>query len=191
MSSLTIYAQPAIEPVTLDEAKRHLRETDADNDALIVAYIAAARQHAEDFLGRALISRTYDYKLDDGWPCEIALPRPPLVSVTSVTYVDVNGATQTLSPSLYQVVAGMICGQIVPAYLAIWPLVRCQPDAITVRYVAGYGTTTADVPDAIRMAILMLVGHFYANRESVVVGSTATELPFAVSALLSPHKAYF
>jgi len=191
MASLTIITQPTFEPITLEEARAHLRVTSSDDDALIVGYMLAARQHVEDYLGRSLITRTLEVTIDDGLPCEIELPRPPLASVTFVTYVDTAGATQTLSAGLYQVVTGMVGGKIVPAYGASWPSTRCQSDAVTVRYVAGYGANSTSVPDAIRMAILLLVGHFYANREAAMVGVSVSELPFAVEALLNPYRAYF
>ncbi len=186
MSGISVVTAVTSDPVSLAEAKAHLRVTEGDEDALIVSYLIAARQYVEDYTGRQLSLVTYDFKMDDELCSEIVLPRPPLVSVTSVTYVDINGATQTLSSSLYRVDTGILFGRIVPAYQATYPSVRVQPDAVTVRFQAGY----SQIPEPIRMAILLLVGQWYDNRSAVTVGATVNEVPFAVVALLSPYKVW-
>ena len=186
MSGISVVTAATVDPVSLAEAKAHLRVTSSDDDALIVGYLVAARQFVEDYTGRTLSLQTYDYKIDDELCGEILLPRPPLVSVTSVSYVDINGATQTLSPSLYQVDTGILFGRIVPAYQATYPSVRVQPNAVTVRFQAGY----TQIPEPIRQAILLLVSHFYDNRQPVVIGTSFSELTFSVVALLTPYKVY-
>jgi uncharacterized phiE125 gp8 family phage protein len=186
MSGISVVTPATGDPVSLAEAKAHLRVTDGSDDALIVGYLMAARQHVEDFTGRTLSLQTYDYKIDDELCDEIVLPRPPLVSVTSVSYVDINGATQTLSAALYQVDTGILFGRIVPAYQATYPSVRSQPNAVAVRFQAGY----SQIPEPIRQAILLLVSHFYDNRQPVLIGAISSELPFSVVALLSPYKVW-
>jgi len=107
----------------------------------------------------------------------------------SITYVDTNGDEQTLDPSQYQVGTHELVGAIDEAYGVCWPAVRCQMDAISVEYTAGY-TQASPMPEGIRQAILLLVGHFYANREAVI-GAAArispVELPIGVEALLARH----
>jgi len=208
---LQLVQGPALEPVTLGEAKQHCRVEIPDDDALIAGYILAARDHVERETRRAIITQTWDLRIDSHlwnridsrWPiywaggrygfCTgIELPRPPLQSVTSVSYVDLAGVSQVLAANQYQVVvrngqSGE--GLIVPAYGVSWPDVRDQPDAVTVRFVAGYGGSEL-VPHAIRQAMLLLIGHWHEHRESVVVGSTVAELPMAVQALLFPFRVF-
>lgn len=195
MSSIVLVsgAGPALEPVSLAEARAHSRLSGNDEDANLAGYLMAARQHVENYTGRALISRSYDLSIDSGWPLvnwekRIILPLPPLVSVTSVKYLDTSGVQQTLSSALYQVTLGDMFGEIVPAYGAAWPGVRCQRDAVVVRFVTGYGSNPGDVPEPIRQAILLLTAHYFENREGVVLGSAAAELPLGVCALLANYR---
>jgi uncharacterized phiE125 gp8 family phage protein len=122
------------------------------------------------------------------WPRRrILLERPPLQSVVSITYVDTTGATQTLDPSQYQVGAYKKLGAIEEAYSCTWPAVRCQMDAISVQYTAGYA---GNIPETIRQAILLLAGHFYENRSATVISATrmsVSELPIGIDALLAKH----
>jgi uncharacterized phiE125 gp8 family phage protein len=187
--AVTIFTEPTIEPVTIAEQKAHSRvSTDAD-DLLLAVYIAAARQNCESFQGRAYITQTIDLTLDD-FPCDgiIYFPRAPLASVTSITYVDENGTTQTLSATLYTVDTKNEPGRIYPSYGNVWPIVRSQPNAVTVRAVCGYGTTTASVPARMRAAMMLLAGNWYENREPVITGTIVAELPMGVARLLWPDR---
>ena len=187
------------EPVSLEEAKLHLRvDIDTDDDA-IMGYIAAARAYLEEITGRSFVSQTWDYTIDNEWPWilnldtggheqVIELPKAPLVSVTSITYVDSNGSNQTLASNQYVVDGANVIGRIYPAYDVDWPTVRTQNRAITVRFVAGYGTMLA-VPEALKQALLLMVGHFYAMRSPV--GPATSEAPMAVSALAAPYRIYW
>lgn len=197
-----LYAGPTLEPVLLDEAKAHCRieADDSESDGLLAGYIFSARRYVEEVTGRALMSQTWDYKIDYCWPkvrvsnwgyvTGIDVPKPPLVSVSSITYVDTAGATQTLASSQYQVVTSQYVGSILPAYNVTWPQVRWQPEAITVRFVAGYGSNPGDVPEPIRQAIRFLVGHYFEHREEVIVGQQSAALARGVDALLAPYRVY-
>jgi uncharacterized phiE125 gp8 family phage protein len=196
--SLSVFAAPAIDPLSLAEAKAHCNIDDSilDWDGLIGDLIQTANEHVEDFTHRAGISRTLDYKVDDfpGWYCALELPKPPLVSVTSVSYVDTNGVTQTWSSALYTILNAAdetMPGQIVPAYQQSYPVTRDVPNAVTVRYVAGYGTDPKDVPARWKAAMKILIAHWFkAGREPVAVGSgtTVAPIPMTVDALLWPLK---
>lgn len=189
---------PSLDPVSLAEAKAHLRVDIADDDGLIAGYILAARVHVEQHLNRVLIAQTWDYTLDYGWPsktwkCErVTLPLSPVMSVTSITYVASDGSSQTLDPSQYKVV-NLDTGEtaIVPAYGASWPSARREMGAVVVRFVAGYGTQPGGIPEPIRQAMLLLIGHWYENREAVNVGNIVSELPLACSALLFPYRVFY
>lgn len=181
----TVVVQPTEEPVSLDEAKLHLRVDGSEEDDYIAGRITAARIACELEARRAFVARTLDLFLEC-WPARaLKLPQPPLVSVTSITYTDDQGNTTTVSASDYVVYAGVEPGLIILKPTASWPSVALMPGpSIVVRYVAGYGTA-ADVPAIYKQAMLLTIGHMYENRESVVVGTIATQLPDAVSQLLS------
>jgi uncharacterized phiE125 gp8 family phage protein len=159
---LSLVSGPTTEPVTLGETKAHLRIDGADDDALIAGYILAARRYAEGYTRRAFVTQTWDYTIDRQWPyvqsdCylvrRITLPLPPLQSVSSITYVDNDGNTQTLAADQYVVKTDDTSGVIEPAYNVTWPDVRWQLSAVTVRFVAGW----TQIPDEIRTAIMLHV----------------------------------
>jgi len=171
------YTAPASEPVSLQEAKAHLRVTYSDDDGLIAEQLSAARQRFEEETYRSVVTQTWDLTLDE-FPdrdAPLRLPRAPLQSVTSITYVDTAGVLQTLSATRYSVSATRQPGLIRPAYGYVWPEARRQPDAVTVRFVAGYGAAAA-VPALIRAAIKLIVGQLYEFREQLTERSTQ-ELP--------------
>ncbi len=146
--TLILVTAPTTEPVTLSDAKSHLRVTDADEDSLITTLISAARDIAESFTNRSLITQTWDLKLDE-FGEEIRIPSPPLVSITSVKYYDLDEVEQTLATTEYSVLnagAATKTGRIVPAYTKSWPSVRGMPNDITVRFVAGYGAASSVPP---------------------------------------------
>lgn len=189
--SLILATAPAVLPISLVEAKAHLRIDDEDSDAIVAALLEAARQHLDGrdgLLGRALITQTWDLKLDC-FPAKIRLPLPPFQSVTSITYTDAAGDEQTLDAAEYQVVGVGGQGHIVPAYNHTWPATRYVPESVTVRFVAGYGDDPSDVPEPVRHAILLLVGHLFENREAVSV-TQMHELPMAVESLITPYRVW-
>jgi uncharacterized phiE125 gp8 family phage protein len=200
VSSLTVVTGPTLEPVSLLEFKAHSRRDDIDtDDGYLVGCLIEARQHIEKRTGRALMLQTFKMRIDYDWPRDtwrcrrrICLPKPPLYAsspITSITYVDTNGATQTLASNQYIVSQGDIEGVIEEAYGVTWPSVRCQMDAIEITFLAGYGTNPGDVPGPIRRAISLLASHFYENREATMVGTTVVELPLGVEALISQYIA--
>jgi len=185
--ALTLASPPSVEPVSLAEAKAHCRVEHDEDDTLISALIPAAREHVEAVTKRVLITQEWTWKLD-AFPCQFNMPKPPLQSVESITYVDSAGNTQTLDAAEYRVDNDCEPGRITEAYDASWPTTRLVTNAVTVAFTAGYGQAGTDVPQPIRQAILLLIGHWYENRESVAVGVSVAELPQAVEALLSPYR---
>lgn len=183
-----IITAPAVEPVTLTEAKAHLYVTHADDDTLIGAYIAAAREDAEHRLGRLLITQTWELSLG-AFPSVIVMP-VPIASVVSITYTDTDGAEQTLDAAAYQADTVAAPGAIAPAYGYSWPATREQFNAVKVRYTAGFGLAVA-VPSTIKAWILLRVGALYENRESAVSGQAIQQAPrdFA-DGLLDRYKVY-
>lgn len=197
MLNLTLVTAPAYEPVHLDEAKNHLR-VDSDvtaDDAAIQALIVASRQHVEAYTRRALISQVYDLKLD-GWPESgvLYLPRPPLVGVTSITYLDTNGDSQTWASSNYRVSAPSgpfaQAARITLEYGKSFPDLRPVTENVTIRFEAGYGDDWNAVPQPIRQAMLLLIGEMHERREEAISGTIIANIPFGVDALLTPYKVW-
>jgi len=193
--SWTRTVAPAAEPVNLDEAKAHLRVDVTDDDVLISRLIQAAREYVEEATGRALINQTWRLSLDD-WPegDYIELPRPPLSSVTSVVYTDSDATAHTFSTSYYDVDTDSEPGRVVLEYGDDWPsatLATMNPIVIT--YIAGYGATSASVPEHLRQAILLLIGHWYENREGMVIGQGLVPItvPYAIQSLIMLNKVNF
>lgn len=159
---------PALEPVTLTEAKKHANVIATDDDALLTSLIAAARELVEQDTSRALINQTWAVELHDWWIDRIELPRPPLVSVTHVKYVDASGVTQTLPASYYDLDTRREPG-------VLWwdedvtsqPALSDAANAVVITYVAGFGATAAAVPARAKQAILLLVSHWYRYRDDL------------------------
>ena len=193
--TLTLVTAPTEEPITLDEAKAHLRVDATDEDDVIGPLIEAARQHVENFTHRRLITQTWDYKLD-GFPSgDLELPLAPLLTSTApvVTYTDSAGASQTWASSNYTVDAPSgpwaRRGRLFLNYGILYPSTRSIDQAVSIRFLCGYGGP-ASVPEPIKLAMKLLFGHWYANREAVNVGNITSEYPQAVDALLWPFKSF-
>ena len=191
---LSLVTAAAEQPVTLAEAKAHLRVLTTDEDSLIGALVAAAAAHLEGrsgVLGRALVTQTWDVRFDRfpfaGNNGRIELPLPPLQSVTSVKYLDFTGTEVTLAADQYAVDTGHMIGRLRPAYGLTWPSTRDEDGAVRIRFVAGYGSASA-VPTPIKQAILLLVGHWWINREAA--GDAKGPLAFAVDALTTPYRIF-
>lgn len=185
---------PTIEPVTLDEIRDHLNIEDSAHEATTLAYLLVAREAIEkQELSRALLTQTWKLRLDR-WPSsgQIRLPRPPLQSVSSITYIDSNGASQTLAASLYAVDAYAEPGRVVPAYGETWPSLRTQAGVpvVTVTYIAGW-TNRGLVPEGIRQAIKLLTGELWENRESVIMETFIPKVLPTLDRLLASHRCYY
>ena len=190
--ALSLIAAPATEPISLDEAKAHLRVSVTDDDALIEALIVAARERAEQETRRALITQTWD-AIGRSFPGVIRLPKPPLESVTHVKYFDTANVEQTLSALTFYKVsapagADAAPGRISLRYGQVWPSVYAEEDVVTVRFVAGYGDAE-DVPRTIKQGMLLAIGNWYANRETAVVGTIVADLPMGAKALWAAFDA--
>lgn len=183
--ALVIVTPPATGPVTYDLAKLHCHVDHDEEQSLIEGYILAAAERAERWIRRAMIARTLEYSLP-AFPTAggaIVLPYPPLLDVDQVRYIGTDGQEHELDEYDLTVDVRSDPGRVLPASGA-WPATTDVPNAVVVRYVAGYGTEPKDVPARYRQAVLMLVGHWYANREQVVTGTITAELPEGVRELL-------
>ena len=173
---LTISTAPTHEPVSLEDIRIDRRVTDEAEEGYLMMLNAAARTYVEGVTGRQLVDATYVYTLD-AFPSEFRLPRPPLDSVTSITYIDSDGASQTLATSVYTVVTDDFeQGRVVLAYDQTWPTTRDVANAVTVTYVAGYGSES-DVPETFKKSIMLLVGEMFEQREPIVTGTVVAKIP--------------
>jgi uncharacterized phiE125 gp8 family phage protein len=181
---------PTQTPVSLDEAKAHLRVDHPDDDATVAAMIKAATSAAEQFLRRSLCTQTLRLALREFPVGAIELPRPPVQAITAISYLGIAGG---LWATILNIDDGRIyefdqhANAVVLLPNKSWPSTVTYRTSVTIDYVAGYASPAA-IPDAIRQAILMTVGHFFANREDVVTGTIATALPRSAESLLWPFR---
>ncbi len=181
---LRLLEGPDGDVVSLAEAKAHLRVDGSDENALIEGLIAAATSHldgAPGVLGRCLLEQRWAVSWDE-FDDVLNVPLAPVLSIDAVHYVDGDGVSRTLDDVAYSVL--LVGGARI--HSDNWPATARRPGAVTVEFTAGYGDA-ADVPQPIKQAILLLVGHWYANREAVNVGNMVTPLPMAVEALTLPY----
>lgn len=151
-----------VEPVTLAEAKLWIRQDYSQGtveDAMVSGLITAAREWFENAMDRSLLEKVWRLKLP--WFCNvIELPYPPLSSVVSITYLDADGATQTLATTIYNVVTATTPARIELASEQTWPVTDVHPEAVTVSFRVG----TDAAPEMVKAGIKMLVAYWYGFR---------------------------
>lgn len=175
---------PTSEPVTRAEAKLHLRVDHSEEDALIDDLITSARMTAERMLRRQIMAATWVAHGDAFPTCgePVYLQWPPVQSVTSIVYQDTNGDAQTWAAANYSVDIYATRASIRPAYNISYPSTYADINVIEITYVAGYSSAT-NVPKPIKQAILLMIGHWYENREEVV-GAAMKDVPMAAKYLI-------
>jgi uncharacterized phiE125 gp8 family phage protein len=188
-ASWKLVTAPAIEPVTTAEAKAHLRVDISDDDTYIDTLIVAAREWAEGYTNRAFITQTWRASFPT-FCNPIELRRPPLLSITGITYVDTAGATQTLATTVYSVDTDSAPGLVTLGYDQVWPSIQGGHNGVKVTYTAGYGATAASVPAKFKHAIKILVSHWYEIREPVIVGQSVSNVPMSAKHLLLQSRVW-
>ena len=209
-SSLALITSPLVQPVTLDEAKLHLRVAGTSEDDLINAIIEASTAYfdgRDGVLNRCLVEQTwelrldhfpylspmsahYDYRVDR----RIEIPLPPVRQIVSVKYVDPQGVLQTLSPDVYQLIEGGFGrAAITEAHEQNWPDTRLEADAVRIQFTAGYAaangsplTVDAGIPTPIVQAIKLRIGDLFEHREGVAMRDQFFVNP-TVDALVHPY----
>jgi uncharacterized phiE125 gp8 family phage protein len=195
---LSLVTAAVVEPISVIEAKAHLRIDSSYSDTEIYKHIRTARQHIENVTRRRLVQQTWDYTLAEFPYGDILLPIQPVSSVTSVNYVNGSGATVSFtagtSPDTpqYDVVTDGPRTRVFPKYNVSWPTTRVHGNAVTVRFVCGYDPTTAspadftaNIPPDLIDCLKLIVGDLYENREQSTP-LTIEQLPTALS-MLSPY----
>lgn len=201
---LLLVSPPAEEPVSLAEAKLHLRVDFTDDDALITALITAARTAAETITGRQLVTARWKLVLDSfpgpslmgvpaGTPFSlpghaILIPKCPIQSLVSIQYLDMASTWQVMPATDYTVDLACEPARITPVFGKIWPITLPQIGAVTVTFDAGYGAASA-VPEGLKSWIKLRVGSLYAHREEIALLNRGSieSLPF-VDGLLDPFR---
>ena len=178
--------------LTLAQVKTHLRVDHDNEDTLITRLRDAAVVWSEEYTRRQFINATHTLVLDS-FPAVIHAPVSSLVSVTTISYEAPDNTTTTMDSDDYDLDISREPGRIVTAYSESWPATRSEINAVTVTYVAGYGASADDTPDAIKAAVLMLIAHLYENRESVTMTARVEpfEVPMGVKMLFSPYRVLF
>lgn len=172
-------------PVSVESCKLDLKIQHNADDELLEDYIAAACALVggkSGIVGKVLTAETWQLKLRAASGC-VVLPLSPVQSITSISYFDTENTAQTLDVEDFYLYGDEDTAFIEPKTGVVWPAVYARRDAITIRFVAGFGTA-AEIPKNITRAIRLIVAHWYENRTAVLVGVTAQELPMAVESLL-------
>lgn len=192
---MRVITAPTVEPVTLAEVRAQIGITDATDtasDATITRRITEARQWAEDYMQRAIITQTQEVRLD-AFPLGgvIALPFPNLLSMVSVKYIDSDGAEQTVSSADYVVDTYSLVGNVRPAYGVTWPAAREEGNAVRIQYTCGYGVSALAAAKTITAAtnaapgVFTSVAHGFADGDVILLATTGMTTPNGL-----PYRVY-
>lgn len=177
MGSLKLITAPTVEPITLAEAKNHLRVMLDDDDTLISSLIAVASSMAEDYTGRAFLTQIWDYSLDAAPDSDVlVIPKPPLQSIGSITSYNDTGTASVFAVANYIVSANSEPGKVALKTSQTWPTDLRRINAFVVRFTAGYGDGIKNVPDNIKQGILQILAYLYENRESSMMPDGAKQI---------------
>jgi uncharacterized phiE125 gp8 family phage protein len=185
--SLTLTVAPAVEPVSLTEAKAHCRIDATTEDTLIATLITTSRLQVEAILGFALIQQTWTWRFD-AWPDRgVPFPLRPILSVTSVRTQNSDLSFTTVPAANYILDPQGPPPRLIPVN-AGFPNPGVAALGIEITFTAGFGPAATDVPAPLRQAILLLVAHWFENREPVLEGAPITRFPDAVIGILEPYR---
>lgn len=188
--------EPGTEPLSLSEAKAHLRVTADSEDALITDLIKSARMYCENTTRRPLISQEWEMYIDC-FPPLLRVEKTPVVSIDKVSYIaedtEDGSYTDLEEDTDYQTDLKSMFPRILPAYGKCWPDTRCVMNAVRVQFTVGYANASK-VPGPIKQAMKLLISSWFNNREAIVSGNgvTVAELPAPVGVrwILSGHRAW-
>lgn len=185
--SLVMTGAPALEPVTLAAAKTHLRVDSALEDVFIASLITTSRVQVEAILGLALITQNWTWRFDAWRLGGVAFPLAPVSAVTSVRTQNSDLSYSILAPAAYIVDGASTPPRLVPSR-GNFPSPAVAAIGIEIQFTAGYGALAADVPAPLRQAILLLVAHWFENREPLIEGAMPKSFPDAIIGLLEPYR---
>lgn len=176
---------PESEPITLSEAKLHLRLEHADEDDLIKGLITSARQHVEQICEMALMDQAWELSLD-AFDRVLWLPGGNVRQVNSIAYVDIDGQQQIVPETDYLIDSFSRPARVAPIPPKVWPQAASRINAVLINYQVGF-EASKDIPQPLKQAMLLLISELYENREASVIGTIYTPTP-NVSALLWPYR---
>lgn len=185
--SLRLVTPAATQVVTLAEAKKHCNVFHDDDDDYIELLISAANDWLTGesaWLGRAVISSTWEFTACAFPGGRLDLPKPPLIAVTGVYYTPADGGAEITIANARTIDAGVASGgYLLPAKNSEWPQTDGEPGSVRVRFTAGFAT----LPPSIKHAALLMIGHWFEHREAVTE-LDVRDLPMAVDSLLYPYR---
>ena len=186
--SLQLIDSPATTPISLAEAKQQMRIESSDDDAYITRLIAAAIAYtdARGALGRAMITQKWAQSFYEH-ESRVYLKIVPANSLTAVKYYDTSNVLQTATTADYMLVADDDWAYVEPVSGKTWPSTYNRTNAIRLEFEAGYGAAASDVPQQVRHALLLLVAHWYENREETS-DKPPQSIPFGFEMLLNTER---
>lgn len=156
--TIKIITPPKVEPVSIDEAKQHLRIVDSDDDIIVASMIKQAREFCEDFQNRKYITQTLELVLD-GFPEDNYISFDscsPIQNVESIKYYDTDGQEHVFDSNNYIADLDSFVNRIVLGYCKLWPLIPLQPaNAVRIRFTAGFGDDAEAVPETVKWAMVL------------------------------------
>jgi uncharacterized phiE125 gp8 family phage protein len=184
--ALEIVDAPAITPIALGEVKAQLRVEHSDDDVMIHRLIAVAVAYTDvrGALGQAMITQKWAQWMGPNPQQKVALVLGPVQSVTAIKYYDVDGVLQTDTLTNYQTFGTDFTSTVGPKDGFSWPATQNRSDAIRIEYEIGFGNAISDVPQSIRHALMLLVGHWYDNREQSQADKLQ-DIPYGFQELLN------
>ncbi len=188
--SSTQTVSPSTTPISVAEAKQHLRIDHDGDDNYIATLIAVATANVEEFLRKAMIQQTRREDVHEFPAAQFVLELPPLQSVTSLEYTATDGSTATVGSTVYDVDVVNIPGRVILGKDQTWPTpIESQHDAVRLTYVTGYATASSAVPPTYQHALKLLIERYYEYRGDFAVGAiTTVNMPHGVQALLRPTR---
>jgi uncharacterized phiE125 gp8 family phage protein len=189
--ALELVAPPSVLPISVADAKAHMRVDLSEDDVLIGGLVAAAVEatDGQGFLGKAMVTQVWRQWLGNS-PSDVRLAIGPVQGITAVKYYDTAGALQADTLGNYETIGTAAARYVRPKAGFSWPTAMVRADAIAIEYESGYGDGAGDVPEPIRLALLMLVAHWYENRATA--GEKRLEdLPFGFDDMLMLYRSTF
>lgn len=178
---------PVSQLVSVADMCNYLRVSSDHEYGTVRALILAATDHLQSAIGKAFISQEWQLKIQAPVANKIELHKVPAIDIVEILYYDGNNEQQSLDIEDFEIIGNQEWAYIQPKQNKVWPTIYSRPDAIQVKYNAGFGDTPDSVPQDIIQALMMLVSHWFINRSAVANGS-AQEVPYAVEAVINSHK---